>query len=219
MCVFRAFNVCFCDMKVKYTTSAMPFKQMENIATYLHALSKLEKFKSFDLFSTVDLYEGKNMAQVVRCILACKRFAEKEALCKGIQLLNIKTEENNFSVKSSEEFEVLHEEEENEDSVVVVSADEADDVEDEYKIEQETEPAQFNQMSETETDENDQDSNQEDEYEEQNEPEIVLIDSPVYSENESNSIDKETESSEPNGEEYETFTVENPGTFEIQVSN
>ena len=73
----------------------MPFKQMENIATFLHALSKLPNFRSFDLFSTVDLYEGKNMSQVIRCILACKRSAEKEAMGRGIESLKLK--EDNFS--------------------------------------------------------------------------------------------------------------------------
>lgn len=206
--VFRAFNGCFADLKVKYTNSAMPFKQMENIATFLHALSKLPTFRSFDLFSTVDLYEGKNMAQVVRCILACKRLAEKEALSRGIQNLNINT-----NVKENE-----------------VVVDDVKMKEEDYKIEQETEPEQMQEMAEEqesvesqpqeqqrEEQQDDENDAQETPFEEIIEPEIVLIDSPVYADDESVSISNDKV--QPDEEEYETFTVENPGTFEIQLSN
>jgi len=51
----------------RINTSDMPFKQMENITAFIHAcrfLGVLEK----DVFSTVDLYEKKNMKSVVVCI-------------------------------------------------------------------------------------------------------------------------------------------------------
>jgi len=51
----------------RINVSDMPFKQMENITAFIHAcrtLGVLEK----DVFSTVDLYEKKNMKAVVGCI-------------------------------------------------------------------------------------------------------------------------------------------------------
>ena len=52
------------------------------------------------------------------------------------------------------------------------------------------------------------------------EPEIILIDSPVFSDDESGPIIREDGGEgKEKFEEYETFTLENPGTFEIQVSH
>ena len=103
-------------MKVKYTHSAMPFKQMENIASFLAALMKIPTFRSFDLFSTVDLYEGKNMAQVTRCILACKRFAEREEelLARGVESLSIQKEKK-IEDEVKVEVEAMKVKDENED--------------------------------------------------------------------------------------------------------
>lgn len=47
--------------------SKMPFKQMENITNFIKACRQLGVLEK-DLFSTVDLYESKNLKAVVRCI-------------------------------------------------------------------------------------------------------------------------------------------------------
>ncbi|OAJ39911.1 hypothetical protein BDEG_23708 [Batrachochytrium dendrobatidis JEL423] len=62
----------------KATTSKMPFKQasMENIGTFLQALDKLGVPK-MEQFQTVDLFEGKNMGQVVDSIFSLSRHAVK----------------------------------------------------------------------------------------------------------------------------------------------
>ena len=77
ICSFRAFNNLFPQYKVKWTTTSMPFKQMENIAAFLKGLGQVPGIKSFDLFVTVDLFEGKNLEQVKRCLVAWRRAAEK----------------------------------------------------------------------------------------------------------------------------------------------
>merc|ERR1711953_712458 len=51
----------------RINASEMPFKKMENITNFIRAcrdLGVLEK----DLFSTVDLYEEKNLQSVMMCI-------------------------------------------------------------------------------------------------------------------------------------------------------
>jgi len=53
-------------------SSKMPFVQMENIAAYLAGCSKLG-MKTHDLFQTVDLFEAKNLNQVVTNILVLKK--------------------------------------------------------------------------------------------------------------------------------------------------
>lgn len=59
---------------VKVNQSTMPFKQMENINAFLAGCTKLGVPKS-DVFMTVDLYERKNLLQVVQCIYAFARHA------------------------------------------------------------------------------------------------------------------------------------------------
>lgn len=61
---------------LKPTSSKLSFKQMENIHLFLLALADL-KVPSFETFQTVDLYEEKNMNQVVDCMFALSRCAEK----------------------------------------------------------------------------------------------------------------------------------------------
>ena len=51
----------------KPSVSRMPFKQMENIGNYLSACTKLG-VPAPDSFQTVDLFEGKNMVQVINQI-------------------------------------------------------------------------------------------------------------------------------------------------------
>lgn len=206
----------------------MPFKQMENIATFLHALSKLPNFRSFDLFSTVDLYEGKNMAQVVRCVLACKRFAEKEAISKGIEALKVTedikidvvnetvidvAEEADNEQKEAIDEDVNENEENDQDFMEVIEpeVEEHEEQEDEMELAEETESDNDNQMNKTYFNTNETDAL----IKETADPEIILIDSPVYADDES----EDQHQRQFDTEEFETFTQENPGTFEIQVSN
>jgi len=58
----------------KISSGSAPFVQMENIAAYLKACASLG-LATHDLFQTVDLYEAKNMNQVVTNILALKRIS------------------------------------------------------------------------------------------------------------------------------------------------
>lgn len=61
---------------LRYKQSSMPFIQMENISHYLKACqSPPLNLPPHDLFSTVDLYEAKDPAQVVQCIGAFSRRA------------------------------------------------------------------------------------------------------------------------------------------------
>ena len=47
----------------------MPFQHRENITYFLRAVRKhIPGLKESDLFSTDDVYEGKNIPQVIRCI-------------------------------------------------------------------------------------------------------------------------------------------------------
>jgi len=56
----------------RINNSKMPFKEMENIDAYLKACTSL-KVPSQYLFMTVDLYEAKNLNQVVQNIISLKR--------------------------------------------------------------------------------------------------------------------------------------------------
>ncbi|KAI9311984.1 calponin homology domain-containing protein [Dichotomocladium elegans] len=64
----------------KYKVSTIPFMQMENIARFLEGAEKLGVPKH-DLFQTVDLYEKKNMTQVVDAIFSISRYAYKAGVC------------------------------------------------------------------------------------------------------------------------------------------
>ena len=55
---------------------SMPFKQMENIGFYLGACKKLGLLDR-ETFQTVDLFEGKDMRQVVRQLHSLGRLAQK----------------------------------------------------------------------------------------------------------------------------------------------
>ncbi|KAJ3312941.1 Muscle-specific protein 20 [Boothiomyces sp. JEL0838] len=61
---------------IKPSTSKLAFKQMENIHAFLQGVTDLG-VPSFESFQTIDLYEKKNMNQVVDCIFAISRVAEK----------------------------------------------------------------------------------------------------------------------------------------------
>ncbi|KAJ8608197.1 hypothetical protein MRB53_039795 [Persea americana] len=59
----------------RYKKSAMPFIQMENIAAFLKFSSEVLKIPAHDLFQTIDLYERKNVFQVVQSIHTVSRYA------------------------------------------------------------------------------------------------------------------------------------------------
>ena len=58
----------------RINSSAMVFKQMENIGNFLDGCEKMGVANS-DLFQTVDLYEGQNMPQVINGLHALGRKA------------------------------------------------------------------------------------------------------------------------------------------------
>jgi len=61
----------------KINTNKMAFKQMENIGNFLSAATAKLNIPANDLFQTVDLFEDKNMNQVVSGIHALGRGAQK----------------------------------------------------------------------------------------------------------------------------------------------
>eukprot|EP01134_Creolimax_fragrantissima_P001052 CFRG1052T1 len=63
------------DAVKRVNTSKMAFKQMENINSFLEAVTKYGVPAS-DLFATVDLYEDKNMGQVITTVHAVGRAAQ-----------------------------------------------------------------------------------------------------------------------------------------------
>ncbi|GMF16214.1 unnamed protein product [Phytophthora lilii] len=60
----------------KIQSSTMPFKQMENVSSFVRACRSIG-VAEFDLFETVDLYNQKNLGQVVQCIHALGRTIQK----------------------------------------------------------------------------------------------------------------------------------------------
>ena len=61
---------------IRYKESRMPFVQMENISHFLRACqSPPLNLQAHDIFQTVDLYEAKDPAQVLQCIVAFSRRA------------------------------------------------------------------------------------------------------------------------------------------------
>ncbi|EAU36481.1 conserved hypothetical protein [Aspergillus terreus NIH2624] len=61
---------------VKYKVSSMPFVQMENISHFLRACQTAPlSLPPHDVFLTVDLYEAKDPAQVLQCLMAFSRRA------------------------------------------------------------------------------------------------------------------------------------------------
>ncbi|CAL1573712.1 unnamed protein product [Knipowitschia caucasica] len=65
-------------------TSSMVFKQMEQISMFLQAAEKYGITKT-DMFQTVDLYEGKDLAAVQRTLMAlgCLAVTKDDGLYKG----------------------------------------------------------------------------------------------------------------------------------------
>ncbi|KAG3087612.1 hypothetical protein PI124_g17795 [Phytophthora idaei] len=58
------------------TKSKMPFKLMENVSAFLKAC-RIMGVNEFDLFETVDLFELKDLGNVVRCIFALGRAVQR----------------------------------------------------------------------------------------------------------------------------------------------
>jgi len=65
--------------------SAMPFKQRENVASYLEACATLG-VPQHDLFMTVDLFEGKDLGAVVRNLHSLGRVAQRLEVFDGATL-------------------------------------------------------------------------------------------------------------------------------------
>lgn len=62
--------------------SSMPFSQMENINAFLRTC-KNWGLPEHDLFMTVDLYEGKNIPQVMQCLISLSSLAQSRLGYRG----------------------------------------------------------------------------------------------------------------------------------------
>ncbi|KAI8895781.1 calponin homology domain-containing protein [Globomyces pollinis-pini] len=60
---------------IKYSTMKVPFKQMDNISQFLTAVTEYGLLPT-EIFQTVDLFESKNLIQVIDCIFALSRHAD-----------------------------------------------------------------------------------------------------------------------------------------------
>ncbi|KAK7207182.1 calponin homology domain-containing protein [Myxozyma melibiosi] len=69
-------NIVDPSANLKFKQSRMPFVQMENISMFLRASANLG-LPQYDLFQTVDLYEGKDPAQVLQTLFSFSRHANK----------------------------------------------------------------------------------------------------------------------------------------------
>jgi len=59
----------------KINTSKLPFSLMENIEAFLNVCAQNFKLSQHELFMTVDLWENKNMTQVLTTLAALRRSA------------------------------------------------------------------------------------------------------------------------------------------------
>jgi hypothetical protein len=73
----------------KINTSKMPFMQMENISAYLNALKKFG-VPAHETFQTIDLYENKNMLQVLNSFFALSRTLNDKGGYDNIPLIGPK---------------------------------------------------------------------------------------------------------------------------------
>ncbi|KAJ3019283.1 Muscle-specific protein 20 [Thoreauomyces humboldtii] len=78
------------DSPVRINSSKMPFKQMENINSFLMTLGSKFEVPPHDTFQTIDLYEDKNPGQVVDTIFSLSRHAAKLGLLPADQVLGPK---------------------------------------------------------------------------------------------------------------------------------
>ncbi|TPX37054.1 hypothetical protein SmJEL517_g00866 [Synchytrium microbalum] len=72
------------ESNLKYKKSPMPFVQMEQINTFLKAAGRLG-VPDQELFMTIDLYEGKNLPQVIDSLYSLSRHASSKGF-SGPQL-------------------------------------------------------------------------------------------------------------------------------------
>jgi len=84
----------------KINKMKMAFMQMENTSNFLTAVTKFG-VKPTDLFQTVDLYEGTNMAQVITCLLATGRLCHR----KGLAAIGPKQSEKNERIFTEEQLQ------------------------------------------------------------------------------------------------------------------
>lgn len=68
---------------VRSKKSSMPFMQMENISGFLHFSATRLGIPQHDLFQTIDLYERKNILQVVQSIHTFSRYAVQQGLLEA----------------------------------------------------------------------------------------------------------------------------------------
>ncbi|CAK7263442.1 calponin [Sporothrix epigloea] len=74
----RLANLAIPPPGLRFKQSAMPFVQMENISHFLHACQAPPlNLQQHDCFLTVDLYEAKDPAQVLQCLGAFSRAANR----------------------------------------------------------------------------------------------------------------------------------------------
>ncbi|CAI4219396.1 unnamed protein product [Parascedosporium putredinis] len=74
----RLVNLAIGPPGLRYKQSAMPFVQMENISLFLRACKAPPlNLQEHDVFLTVDLYEQKDPTQVLQCLGAFSRVANK----------------------------------------------------------------------------------------------------------------------------------------------
>ncbi|KAJ3144511.1 Muscle-specific protein 20 [Geranomyces variabilis] len=78
---------------LRINSSKMAFKQMENISSFLTAIATHLGVPPHDSFQTVDLYEAKNMNQVVDCLFSISRHAAAKGLLDDAQVLGPKLAE------------------------------------------------------------------------------------------------------------------------------
>jgi hypothetical protein len=74
--------------------ATMPFKKMENIANAIKALRSLG-MKEFEMFGTPDLYDGKNIGQVINSVHALGRLLQTTMPDATFPKLGIKVVEKN----------------------------------------------------------------------------------------------------------------------------
>ena len=74
--------------------ATMPFKKMENIANFLKGMRALG-MKEFEMFGTGDLYDEKNVPQVVNAIHALGRLLQTTMPDSGLPTLGVKVVEKN----------------------------------------------------------------------------------------------------------------------------
>lgn len=68
---------------IRYKSSTMPFIQMENISAFLTFSATKLRIPQHDLFQTIDLYERKNIFQVVQAIHTFSRYAVQQGFLEA----------------------------------------------------------------------------------------------------------------------------------------